>query len=121
MIGLALVEWSGLARARAQALAANNMFDWALPIFEAGLNERKALWLARPGEAVRLRDYMVAMKGLGDMLADNGRVAESCARYREVSALIQRIKSRQPLTGLDTSDTLANLARRQGKLCPSKA
>lgn len=103
--------------ARAQALAANGRVDEAVAIFSKGVAEREALWRARADEPILLRDYMVAMKGLGDLLADYGHAAQGCIRYRQTQMLLARIARERRLTGLDVSDTSVDLARRMKRYC----
>jgi len=107
--------------ARAQALAANGRLDAALAIMARSVSERKALAQARPGQAQELRDYMIATKALGDMLGEHGRARESCARYDEASAVGEILRSRRQLTGLDQTNTLADLARRRVGVCARAA
>lgn len=103
--------------ARGQALAANGRVAEGVALFRANLAERKAWWEARPSEAIRLRDYMVAVKALGDLQTAFGEQLQGCRTYGEARALIARIAARGRLTGLDTADTLADLARREQKFC----
>ena len=103
--------------ARGQALAARGQVDEGLAIFEHELKTREALWRAQPTEAIRLRDYVIAMKAMADIETDYGRIASGCARYVQVQTLVDRIQSAGRLTGLDFKETASGAKARQRDHC----
>ena len=103
--------------ARAQALAAVGRVDEALLLYKANIAERRTLWEARPTDALRLRDYMVAVKGLGDMETQFGHGTDGCTTYRDARRLIAQISATGRLTGMDTTSVVGDLAQREKKFC----
>lgn len=103
--------------ARGQALAAVGRVEEGLFLFKANTAERKTLWQARPADALRLRDYMVAVKGLGDMQTQFGHAADGCATYRDARRIIAQIGATGRLTGMDTASVLTDLSEREKKFC----
>lgn len=106
--------------ARGQALAAVGRLDEGIAIFSTQLKEREVQWRAKPTEAIRLRDYVSAMKSLADIETDHGRVAQGCARYEEMQALVAQMEASKRLTGLDVKETVADAKRRQSKRCTTR-
>ncbi len=105
--------------ARGQALAAAGQLNEGLALFTDNVAERQQRWTARPADPLRLRDYMVAVKGLGDMQTQFGRVADGCVTYRDAKRLIGRIAQTGRLTGMDAATVLTDLRQRETKFCGS--
>ena len=70
-----------------------------------------------PDVAMRARDYMVAVKSLGDLQTGHGRAAEGCRTYQQARDLIAAVKVRGRLTGLDMSDIVSDLGQRELAFC----
>ncbi|MBK6721013.1 MAG: hypothetical protein IPG62_14325 [Sphingomonadales bacterium] len=103
--------------ARGQILAANGRIDEGIGLFKANIAERKTLWDARPADVMRLRDYMVAVKALGDMQTTFGRHDEGCQNYLRAGALIGELERRRRLTGMDAIVTRPDMINRELKFC----
>ncbi len=103
--------------ARGQVLAANGRIDEGIGLFKANVAERRSLWESRPGDAMRLRDYMVAVKALGDMQTTFGQKYEGCQSYLRASSLIAELERRGRLTGMDAIVTRPDMTNRELKFC----
>lgn len=87
--------------ARGQAVAQAGQIDAGIAIIRGNIAERKAYLDRRPNDPMRMRDYMVAIKGLGDLQIQHGRREEACHTYEQARQLIEIIKARGQLTALD--------------------
>jgi len=87
--------------ARGQALAAAGQVEAGVGIIRGNIAERKAHLDRRPNDPMRMRDYMVAIKGLGDLQIQYGRRDDACRTYEQARQLIELIKRRGQLTALD--------------------
>lgn len=105
--------------ARAQALAQAGDADAGLRLLQANVAERKALADARPGEAALARDHFIAVKSLGDMQIEVGRVAPGCATYAEARSLIATLRRAGRLAGMDEADAIGDMAKRMDRHCAS--
>jgi len=100
-----------------QSLAASGHFDEGAAILARNIAERRE-WLARkPDDPMRMRDYMVAIKGLGDMQVQFGRAADGCRTYEETDRLIAIIRQRGQLTALDLVSVIKTMEAARAKAC----
>jgi serine/threonine-protein kinase len=103
--------------ARGGILVQAGKVDAGLALLAATAAERKAIWLARPGEARRMRDYGVELKTLADLQAQTGRTAKACATYAEARQVFEAMDKAGRLTAQDRSDQLGAIVKAQAKFC----
>lgn len=103
--------------ARGQALSQIGQLDKGIAIVRANIAERKAYLDQRPHDPMRMRDYMVAIKGLGDMQLGHGRRADGCKTYEWARQVIQLIKARGQLTELDLMMAAKSVDEARVKQC----
>ena len=103
--------------ARAQALAQSGHVDLGVRLLEAGVAKRQAAADASPSEAALARDYFIAVKSLGDVEVDFGRLAAGCATYARAYALMAALRRSGRLAGMDEHDAIADLERRNSRHC----
>jgi tetratricopeptide (TPR) repeat protein len=103
--------------ARGQALAQAGEVDTGIAIIRANIAERKTHLDRRPDDPMRMRDYMVAIKGLGDLQIQYGRRAEACATYEQARQLIAVIRARGKLTALDLMSASKQVEEVRAKQC----
>jgi len=78
--------------AYAQALSGVGQSGPAIALLTANVERRRQVWLAKPAEAMRMRDYTIGIAALGDMLVENGRIAQACATYDQAEIMFGRLK-----------------------------
>jgi tetratricopeptide (TPR) repeat protein len=98
-----------LLLAHAQALAGLKKFDAAIPALRKGVDLRNAARLAQPDNFNVMRDYVVAVNMLSDVLADAGQQRAACAQYATAQRLVSELKSAGKLAKLD-EDYMQRLA-----------
>jgi tetratricopeptide (TPR) repeat protein len=106
-----------IENARGQALAQVGRLDEGIAIVRANIAERKAYLDQRADDPMRLRDYMIAIKGLGDMQLEHGRRADACRTYAWARKVIGVIKARGQLTALDLMSSARSVEDAGRKEC----
>ncbi len=109
-----------LENARGQALSLAGRVDEGIAIIRENIAERKA-WLDRkPRDPMRMRDYMVAIKGLGDLQINHGRGEDACKTYEQAWQLIALIRARGQLTALDLMSASKSVEEQRMRHCSTK-
>ena len=103
--------------ARGGILVQAGKVNAGLALLAATAAERKAIWLARPDEARRMRDYGVEVKPLADLQAQAGRLREACASYAEARRVFELMDKAGRLTAQDRSDQLGAILKAQARFC----
>ncbi len=103
--------------ARGQAMAASGRLDEGISIIRQSIAERKAHLDLSPNDPMRMRDYMVAIKGLADTQLKFGRQGDACITYAQARQLIETIKERRQLTALDLTTAAKEVEERRVKQC----
>lgn len=103
--------------ARGGILVQAGRIDEGLSLLTETAAERKAIWMARPDEARRMRDYAVEVKPLADLQAKVGRLREACTTYAEARRVFEAIERAGRLTAQDRRDQLGNILKAQEKFC----
>jgi serine/threonine protein kinase len=88
-------------QARGSALIANGYLDRGFAVVSAMTAQRKAIWLARPDEERRLRDYAVEVEALADLQAIHRRYPAACPNWREALRLYDRVTQAGHLSAQD--------------------
>lgn len=103
--------------ARGGILVQADRVDEGLKLLADTAAERKAIWMARPDEARRMRDYAVEVKPLADLQAKVGRMREACVTYAEARRVFELMAKMGRLTAQDRTDQLDNILKAQEKFC----
>jgi len=103
--------------AYAQALGGVGRADEAISVMNASVERRRAEWQARPGEAMRLRDYTIGIAALGDLLAEHGHVALACRTYADAEARFDDLRRAGKLVEADQAYSLRLLEEAQARYC----
>ena len=110
-----LVSQDGLAG----ALVQSGQVAQGLALKAQTVANRKALWRSRPTEHRRFRDYIVALKTLADLRAENKQTLQACADYAETRALFEHMRAQGRLTEQDRTNQLGEVIKSQTRLCQS--
>lgn len=103
--------------AEAQALAALGRHAAAIAILSDGVEVRRRIWRQSPDEAMRLRDYGVALSMLADVEFAAGHAKAACDRYGEVEAAFAELRRVGRATALDDDSTLKMARTNRVKRC----
>ena len=104
-------------QARGSALIANGFLDEGFALLAAQVEERKSIWLARPHEERRLRDYAVGAEGLADQLGNHQRFAEACPNWRQALLLYAMITKAGHLAAQDQANDITPMQKNIAAHC----
>jgi len=104
-------------QARGSALIANGYFDQGFALAAAMTEQRKAIWLARPNEERRLRDYAIDVEALGDLQGNHRRYVAACPNWREALRLYDIITKAGHLSAQDHANDILPMLRNVSQHC----
>ncbi|MBY8823807.1 serine/threonine-protein kinase [Sphingomonas colocasiae] len=104
-----------------QALGRTGRADEAVAMLAANVETRRRSWLAQPGEAMRLRDYAIAIAALGDLQAEHGRTAEACRTYDQADIMFGRLKRDGKFIEIDRDYSQRLLNEARARYCRNRA
>ena len=99
--------------ARAQALAMSGELAEGVRLLQTQIAARRALHQREPEVADYARGYAISLAMLGDLYADNRRVAESCPLYAEARQMLEALDARGLLSAQDRDNALRMIVERQ--------
>ena len=106
-----------IGQARGSALVANGFLDEGFALLAAQVEDRKSIWLARPHEERRLRDYAVGAEGLADQLGNHQRFAEACPNWRQALLLYAMITKAGHLAAQDQANDITPMRKNIAAHC----
>lgn len=104
-----------------QALGGVGRGDEAITMLTANVEDRRRSWQARPDEAMRLRDYAIAIAALGDLQAEHGRTADACRSYDRAEIMFGRLKRDGKFIDIDRDYSQRLLSEARARYCPNRA
>ena len=104
------------ALAFAQVLARSGD-EAGLGIADRALSERELWWRRSPRDRERIRDWMVGLTSVGDILVESGRDREACLRYVFAIRLANELARSGRLPQLDRDHALTLVREQMAKHC----
>ncbi len=103
--------------ARGNALIANGFAADGLALLAAVAQERKAIWLARPHEERRLRDYAIGVEAVGNQQGNYRQFAGACVNWRLSLSLFEKVARMGHLTAQDRSNEIGPTQKNVAEHC----
>lgn len=103
--------------ARGSALIANGYLAEGFALISAMTADRKAIWLARPNEERRLRDYAIDVEALADLQGNHRRYSAACPNWREALRLYAIITTAGHLSAQDHANDIVPMLKNVSQHC----
>lgn len=100
-----------------QALGGVGRAEEAIAMLKVNVEQRRQAWLAQAGEAMRLRDYAIAIAALGDLQAEHGRTTDACRTYDQAEIMFGRLKRDGKFIDLDRDYSYRLLGEARARYC----